>query len=87
MGVEKNDFRHLFTGDLPLPTQAQHMLRMFTTTRVTHAGLAGKERLEALPLQAIDQRDGGYIRVAFTAGCVFVLAEHAGHHAKQLFAG
>jgi hypothetical protein len=55
--------------------------------RVTHPGLTGKERLEAFALQAVQQGDGGYIGVAFTTGFVFVLAEHTGHHAKQLFAG
>lgn len=40
----------LFTGDLPFPPQTQHMLCMFTTTRVTHAGLTGKEWLEAFSL-------------------------------------
>lgn len=87
MGVEQDNFRHLLTGNLPLPTQAQHMLSMFTTTGVPHTGLTGKEWLETLPLQAVQQGDGGNIGVAFTAGLVFVLAEYAGHHAKQLFAG
>ncbi|MOA64158.1 hypothetical protein D3C78_1901250 [compost metagenome] len=63
------------------------MLRMFTTTRISHAGLTGKERLKALALQTVQQRDGGYICVSFTAGFVFVLAENAGHHKKQFFAG
>ncbi len=82
MGVEQDNFRHLFTGNLSLTTQAQHMLRMFTTTRVTNAGLTGKERLKALSLQTVQQRYGGNICVAFTTGSVFVLAEYAGHHAK-----
>lgn len=87
MGVKKNNFRHLFTGDLPLPTQAQHMFGVFPTLRVTNTGLTGKERLKALPLQAVQQGDGGYICVSFTTRFVFVLAEYAGYHAKQLLAG
>jgi hypothetical protein len=60
---------------------------VFTTTRVTHPGLTGKERLKAFALQAVQQGDGGYIGVSLTAGFVFVLAEYTGHHAKQLFTG
>jgi hypothetical protein len=60
---------------------------VFTTTRVAYPGLTGKERLEAFALQAVQQGDGGYIGITLTTGCVFVLAEYTGHHAKQLFAG
>jgi hypothetical protein len=60
---------------------------MFTTTRVTHAGLTGKEWLEAFSLQAVEQGDGGYIGITLTTGLVFVLTEYTGHHAKQLFTG
>ena len=43
MRVEQNDFGDLLAGNLPLPTQAQHVLCMLTTPWVTHSGLAGKE--------------------------------------------
>ena len=66
MGVEQNNFRHLFADNLPLPTQAQHMLCMLTTPWVTHSGLAGKEGLKAFALQTVQQGYGGYVGVFFT---------------------
>jgi hypothetical protein len=39
--------------------------------QVTHACLAGKERLEAFPLQVIQQGDGRDVRVTFAAGFMF----------------
>jgi hypothetical protein len=60
---------------------------VFPTIRVTYPGLTGKEWLEAFPLQTVEQGDGGYVGIAFTAGFVFILAEHTGHHTKQLFTG
>ena len=87
MGVEQNDFWHLFTSNLPLTAQTQHVLCMFATPWVTNPGLTGKERLKAFPLQAFQQGDGGDVCVTFTAGFVFFLAEYAGHYTKQLFTG
>ncbi|MNE87278.1 hypothetical protein D3C80_1844630 [compost metagenome] len=51
MRVEQNDFRDLLAGNLPFPTQAQHVLCMLTATRVSHSSLAGKEGLKAFALQ------------------------------------
>ncbi len=50
MTVEQDDFRHLMAGDLPFPTQAQHVFGVLAAAVVAHAGLAGKERLEAFTL-------------------------------------
>ena len=66
MRVEQNDFRDLLAGNLSLPTQAQHVLCVLAATWVTHSGLTGKEGLKAFALQAVQQRDGGYICVSFT---------------------
>ncbi|STD21787.1 Uncharacterised protein [Enterobacter asburiae] len=82
MRIEQNNFRHLLTGNLPLPTQAQHVLCVLAATWVTHSGLTGKEGLKAFALQTIQQGYGGYICVSFTAGFVFVLAENTGHYTK-----
>ena len=60
MRVEQNNFRDLFAGNLPLPTQAQHVLCMLATPRVTNTGLAGKERLKALTLQIFKNGNGWY---------------------------
>ncbi|SBN29113.1 conserved hypothetical protein [Klebsiella pneumoniae] len=82
MRVEQNDFGDLLAGNLPLPTQAQHVLCVLAATWITHSGLTGKEGLKAFALQTVQQGYGGYIRVPLTAGCVFVLAEYAGYHKK-----
>ena len=66
-------FRDLFTGNLSLPAQAQHVLCVFPTTRVTYPGLTGKEWLKAFALQAVEQGNGGYVGIAFATGLVFVL--------------
>lgn len=76
MAVEENDFRDLFTGNLALTPQAQHVLRVFTFVRVPHAGLAGKERLKPFALEVIKEGDGGNtgIPLALQIHAVFGLA-------------
>lgn len=66
MTVEEDDLWDLFAGNLAFTPQAQHVLRVITFVRVSHAGLAGKERLEAFPLQVIQQGDGWDVRVSAT---------------------
>lgn len=65
MAVQENDFGDLFAGDLPLTPQTQHVLCVVAFIQVANAGLAGKERLEAFPLQIIKQCDGRDIRITF----------------------
>lgn len=63
------------------------MLCVVAFIQVTHACLAGKERLEAFPLQVIQQGDGRDVRVTFAAGFMFFFAEDAGHVVRQFIAG
>lgn len=60
---------------------------MVAFIQVAHAGLAGKERLEAFPLQVIQQGNGRYIRVPVTAGFMFVFSDDAGDIEHQFIAG
>jgi hypothetical protein len=69
--VKQNDFGDLFTGNLAFTPEAQHVLCVVAFIQVTHACLAGKERLEAFPLQVIQQGDGRDVRVTFAAGFMF----------------
>lgn len=57
MAVEEDDFGNLFAGDLSFTPQPQHVLCVVALIQVAHAGLAGKERLEAFLLQALKQCD------------------------------
>lgn len=66
MGVEQNNFRDLFTGDLSLPAQTQHVLCVFPTIRVTYPGLTGKEWLKAFALQAVQEGDSRNIGISAT---------------------
>jgi hypothetical protein len=36
MAVKQDNFRHLFTGNLPFAAQTQHMFGMFLLIGVTH---------------------------------------------------
>jgi hypothetical protein len=69
--VKQDDFGDLFAGDLPFTPQAQHVLCVVAFIQVAHACLAGKERLEAFPLQVIQQGDGRDVRVTLAAGFMF----------------
>ncbi|EHM48740.1 hypothetical protein HMPREF0880_02189 [Yokenella regensburgei ATCC 43003] len=82
MRVEQNDFRNLLAGNLPHPTQAQHVLCVLAATWITHSGLTGKEGLEAFALQVFKNGNGWYPGIPFTARFVFVLAENTGHYTK-----
>ena len=77
MTVKQDDFGDLFAGDLPLTPQAQHVLCVVAFIKVAHACLAGKERLEAFPLQVIQQGDGRDVRVTFAAGFMFFFAKNS----------
>jgi hypothetical protein len=60
---------------------------MLTTTGVTYPCLTGKKWLEAFPLQAVEQGDGGDIGISFTAGGMLFFTEHAGGMLHQFFMG
>ncbi len=84
MTVKQNDFRHLLTGHLPLTAQAQHVFSVLALALIAHSGLAGKERLETFPLQAIKQCDCWNVGVAVRAGFVLVGTKYTGYMGHQL---
>src|SRR5699024_544502 len=85
MGVEQDDFRDMLSVYLPVTAQTQHVLCVSPASRVTHAGLAGKERLKAFPLQAFQHGDGGEVCIVRAPGGVRILPENPGHMVHQLF--
>ena len=87
MAVQQNDFRHLFTGNLPFAAQTEHMFGVFPLVGVTHTGLAGKERLKTFALQVIQQDDGRDAGIALAARFVLFLTEHAGNIVSQFITG
>ncbi len=85
MGVQQYDFRDMLSVYLPVTAQTQHVFGIPPAARVTYAGLAGKERLKAFPLQAFQYGDGGNVRIAFTTGGMPVFPKNTGYIVHQFF--
>lgn len=85
MGVEQNNFRDMLSVYLSGTPQTQHVFGIPPAARVTYAGLAGKERLKAFPLQAFQYGDGGDVRIVLASGRVFIFPENPRHMVHQFF--
>ena len=78
MGVEQNDFRDMFSVYLSRPPQTQHMFGIFRRLWSRTRGLAGEERLKALPLQIFQDGDGGMYAYRSLPGGVPVFSKILG---------
>ncbi|MNI59335.1 hypothetical protein D3C73_1144930 [compost metagenome] len=87
MAVKQNNFWYLFTGDLSLATQAQHVFGVISLALVSDSSLARKEWLKTFTLQVIKQSNSRNVCVPIAAGFMLFFAEHTWHVMRQFVAG